>query len=86
MVQAKEMSDALSSTDNFTVGKKAGQKTSGVNKVLYLHSSMSWTLVAVDGNQGCESRVKLPVSTRLYIPVHQGMCVEIAGEIASVLM
>jgi hypothetical protein len=30
-------------------------------------------------NQRGDSRIKLPVSTRLYIPLHQGMCVEIAG-------
>ena len=53
--------------DNFTVGRRAGQKTSEVTKVLYLRTSMQWTLVAVDENQGCESRIKLPVSTGLYI-------------------
>jgi hypothetical protein len=32
-------------------------------------------------NEGWDSRIKFPVSTRLYIPTppHQGMCVEIAG-------
>jgi hypothetical protein len=25
------------------------------------------------GNQGCDLRIKLPVSTRLYTPTHQGM-------------
>jgi hypothetical protein len=43
-------------------------ETSGVNKFLYLHASIQWAQVAVDGNQGCDSRIKWPVSTRLYTP------------------
>jgi hypothetical protein len=50
-------------------------KTSGVNEVLYLHNaSMQWTQWrlmefrdAAEGSQGCTS------------PLHQGMCVDIAG-------
>jgi hypothetical protein len=30
-------------------------KTSGVNEVLYLHTLMQWTQVAVDGIQVCDS-------------------------------
>jgi hypothetical protein len=69
---------------NFTVGKRAGQKhrelarfytvfacsffleSAFVTRCMY--ASMQWTHVAVDGNQGCESRTKLPVSTKPYIP------------------
>jgi hypothetical protein len=49
-------------------------KISGVSKVLYyLHASMQWTQVAVRGNQEFDSRIEMPVSTMLYIPLHQGL-------------
>jgi hypothetical protein len=38
-------------------------KTSGVNEVLYLYASVQWTQAAVDGIQGCDSRIKLPIAT-----------------------
>jgi hypothetical protein len=49
-------------------------KTSGVNEVLYLDALMQWTQVAVDGIQVCDSRIKMPVSTRLYIPTALRAC------------
>ena len=55
-------------------------KTSGVNKVLYLHASMQWTQVAVDGiqlrdaTQGSSCQLVQGCTS----PLHQGMCDEIA--------
>jgi hypothetical protein len=69
---------------SFSVSKGARKKLreSGVYMVLRLYASTQWThRWQLMRNHGYESRIKFPVSTRLYIPtkLHQGMCVEIVG-------
>ena len=51
---------------NFTAGKRAGQKHRELRR-FYICMHQCRGRLAVDGNQGWESRIKLPVSTRRYI-------------------
>jgi hypothetical protein len=61
---------------NFTVGKRAGKNIGSQRGFIYARINavplQLWTQAAVDGIQGCDSKINSSVDTRLHIPTASG--------------